>query len=104
MTVAVQHSTKTYLPRTILTWLVLREKNIALVLAAYLHYLCLMTYSGVQHILCCIFLFCVSSSCVPYVASFSGLSIFVLPLRYSITFSKRNTSHLTIDICNQDLY
>jgi len=36
---------------------------------------CLLTYSGVQHILCCVaFLF--SLSCVPYVASFSGLSIF----------------------------
>ena len=33
-------------------------------------------YSGVQHIhvLCCVFvLFCFSSSCVPYIASFSGL-------------------------------
>jgi hypothetical protein len=31
---------------------------------SYLHYLCLFTNSGVQHMLCC----------VPYVASFSGLS------------------------------
>jgi hypothetical protein len=37
---------------------------------SYLRYLCLFAYSGVQHILCCVFL------CVPYVASFSGLSIF----------------------------
>jgi hypothetical protein len=36
--------------------------------------------SGVQHILCCV-LFCFSSYCVPYVASFSGLSF-----RYSLTF------------------
>jgi hypothetical protein len=33
-----------------------------------------------------LFLFCLSSSCVPYVVSFSGLSIFLLPHRYSVTF------------------
>jgi hypothetical protein len=38
--------------------------------------LCLFAYSGVQHILCCVFV-CFSSSCVPYVASFSGLFLFV---------------------------
>jgi hypothetical protein len=32
----------------------------------YLHYLCLFAHSGVQHILCCVFV-CFSSSCVPYV-------------------------------------
>jgi len=32
-------------------------------------------HSGVQHMLCCVFV-CFTSSCVPYVASFSGLSIF----------------------------
>jgi hypothetical protein len=33
-------------------------------LMSYLRYLCLFTYSGVQHILCCVFVwFC--SSCVP---------------------------------------
>jgi hypothetical protein len=65
---------------------------------SYLHYLCLFAYSGVQHILCCVmccvFLrlvypmlpvsLCFSSSCVPYVASFSGLSLFWLPFRYSL--------------------
>ena len=69
--------------------------------SSFLRYLCLLAYSGVQHILCyvfvlfvfllctlcCqflwIFLFCLSSSCVPYVASFPGLSCFVcLPLVY----------------------
>jgi len=41
--------------------------------------------SSVQHILCCIFCFVlgVSSSCVPYVASFSGLSIFDCPSIFS---------------------
>ena len=38
----------------------------------------LFTYSGVQHILCKFFVF-FSSSCVPYVASFSGLLIFDCP-------------------------
>jgi len=38
------------------------------------------TLSGVRHTLCCIvLLFCFSSSCVPYVASFFGLSIFDCP-------------------------
>ena len=33
-------------------------------------------YSAVQHIMCC---FCFYSSCVPYAASFSGLSFFDCP-------------------------
>ena len=36
-------------------------------------------HSGVQHILCCVFCFVFFSSCVPYVASFSALSIFGCP-------------------------
>ena len=40
----------------------------------YLPYLCLFTFSGVQHISYCVFV--LSLSCVPYVASLSGLSIF----------------------------
>ena len=35
---------------------------------------------------CVVILFCFSSSCVIYVASFSGVSIFILPLLYSLTF------------------
>jgi hypothetical protein len=76
-------------------------------LMSYLRYLCLFAHTGVQHILCCVFLrlvypmlpvslccvmfffvlctvccpflcvvLCFSSSCVPYVASFTGFSIF----------------------------
>ena len=64
----------------------------------YVRYLCLFVYSGVQHILRCVFvffifvlfmavsntyyvvfLFCFHSSRVPYVASFSGLSFFDCP-------------------------
>ena len=37
-----------------------------------------LTYKTFQHILCCDFVV-FSSSCVPYVASFSGLSIFDCP-------------------------
>ena len=43
---------------------------------SYLRYLCLLAYSGVQHILFC---FVFLSSCAPNVASFSGLSIFDCP-------------------------
>ena len=42
-------------------------------LISYLRYLCLLAYSCVHHI----------SSCVPYVASFSGLSIFDCPFGVS---------------------
>jgi hypothetical protein len=43
---------------------------------SYLRYVCLFTYSSVQHV---VFLFCFSSSCVFYVASFSGLSMLDCP-------------------------
>ena len=52
------------------------------VLMSYLRYLCLLgVYSGVQHILCCVFyLVCLRIvSCVSGVASFSALSIFDFP-------------------------
>jgi hypothetical protein len=44
----------------------------------YLRYLCLDAHHGVQHMLCCV-LFCLCSSCVTYVTSSSGLSIFNCP-------------------------
>jgi hypothetical protein len=40
-----------------------------------LRYMCLFAYSGVQHMLCFVFLCFV----VPYVTSFLGLSIFDCP-------------------------
>jgi hypothetical protein len=48
----------------------------------YLCYLCLFAFSGVQHILCCVFCFaCLRLvSCVLNVVSFSGLSILDLSL------------------------
>ena len=44
---------------------------------SYLYYLCLFAYSGVQHILCCLFYF--SSFSAPNVASFFGLSFLIAP-------------------------
>ena len=44
---------------------------------SYLPYLCLFAYSGVQQILCCIFVL-FPSSCVHYHASFSGLSVYLI--------------------------
>ena len=38
----------------------------------------LFAYMDIQHILCCVFVLFLSS-CVPYVASFFGLSIFDCP-------------------------
>jgi hypothetical protein len=49
---------------------------------SYLPYLCLFAHSGVQHILI-VFLLCLSSSYVPYVASFFGLSILVTHSAFS---------------------
>jgi len=45
---------------------------------SYLRYLCLLVLWSPTHIVLC-FLSCLSSSCLPYVASFSGLSIFDRP-------------------------
>jgi hypothetical protein len=53
---------------------------------SYLRYLCLLAYSGVQHntyaciVLC--FLFGLSSSCVPNIASFSRMPILDCPLGF----------------------
>ena len=47
-------------------------------LMSYLRYLCLFAFSGVQYIVLC-FCFVFLHSCVPYVASFSGLSNFDCP-------------------------
>ena len=45
-------------------------------LVSYLRYLFLLTHNGVQHILCCVFALFFFVFFVPYVASFSGLSVF----------------------------
>jgi hypothetical protein len=50
---------------------------------SYLRHLCLFAHRGIQHILCCVFVFiCLRPvSYVPNVASFSGLSILDCLLR-----------------------
>ena len=48
---------------------------------SYLRYFCLFAYSGVQHLLC--FFLCLRLvSCVPNVASFSGMSILDCPFGF----------------------
>ena len=51
---------------------------------SYLCYLCLLAYSGVQHILCYVFVSFFSSCYVPYVVRVSGLSILVFSNVYLI--------------------
>ena len=50
-------------------------------LMSYLRYLCLSIV--VSNTYCAVCLFCLSSSCVPYVASFSRLSILIAPWVFS---------------------
>ena len=50
-----------------------------------IYVICVCLLMMVSNIYCVVFLFSFSSSCVNYVASFSGLSILLLPLRYSLT-------------------
>ena len=53
---------------------------------SYLRYLCLLAHSGVQHILCCAFVFvfvCLHlMSCVSSVASFNWLSFLNCPFGF----------------------
>jgi len=51
---------------------------------SYLHYLCLFAHSGVQYILCCVFVlffFVLCTLCCQYIC----IVVFWLPLRYSLT-------------------
>ena len=61
-------------------------------------YLCIM----VSNTYCVVFLFCLSSSCVPYIASFSGLSILIASSVFSnIYYGKRcvcYTQSFTVDV------
>ena len=54
-------------------------------LMSYLCYLCLLAHSGVQHILCCVFLFCLSSSVYPCVAVSLKCPFLIAPW-YSLSF------------------
>ena len=44
----------------------------------FIIYLCLLAYSGIQQILCCVVVFVFVSSCVPNVARFFGFSFFLI--------------------------
>ena len=57
---------------------------------SYLRYFCLFTHSGVQQILCCVFV-CFSSSCVPYVASFSRFFILMASSVFFIIYLAATT-------------
>jgi hypothetical protein len=65
---------------------------------SYLRYLCLFAHSGVQQIrYCVVFLFCLFSSCVPYDASFSGLSILYCPFGILCSFRTRKSSTMSLN-------
>jgi hypothetical protein len=49
-------------------------------------YLCLFACSGVQHILCCVFVLIVFVSCVSLCHQFLWIVHFLLPLWYSLAF------------------
>ena len=46
---------------------------------AFIYVICVCLRIVVSNAYCVVFLLCLSSSCVPYVASFSGLSIYDCP-------------------------
>jgi hypothetical protein len=61
----------------------------------YLHYLCLISHSGVQHILCCVFvLFSVVLCTLCY--QFLWIIHLWLPFLYSLLFIKYHKNHVTI--------
>ena len=69
---------------------------------SYLHYLCLFAYCGVQHILCCILCFvCLPLvSCVPNVASLSGLCILNCLFGFSnVYFISKMFEEKSIEYC-----
>jgi hypothetical protein len=74
---------------------------------SYLRYMCLFVYSGVQHILCCVFRryvypmlpvsLCFSPSCVPYVISKNLIFLLTEVIHVCLTMSC-NVSHLGFPI------
>jgi hypothetical protein len=53
---------------------------------SYLRYLCLLAQSGVQHILCCVFVLFFFALCTQFCQLLWIVYLFSLPLRYSLTF------------------
>jgi hypothetical protein len=63
--------------------------RVAHVLFTLFVFVCVHVYWCPTHIVLC-FLFYLSSSCVHYVASFSGMSILIVPLIFSNVYLQRN--------------
>ena len=53
---------------------------------SYLHYLCLLAYSGVENILCCFFILFFFAVLWTICCQFLSNVNFLLPLRYSLMF------------------
>ena len=51
----------------------------SLPLVVSIYVICVCLRMVMSNIYCVVFMFCISSSCVPCVSSFSGLSIFAWP-------------------------
>jgi hypothetical protein len=60
---------------------------------SHLRYLCLFAYSGVQHILCCVFVLFFFVLCI-LCFQFLWIVLFCLPLRYSLTFMYNVPLHI----------
>ena len=77
--------------------------SILFIFSLYLQrYLCFLAHKFPTHILFVfLFLFCFSSSCVPYVASFSGLSILIAPSGFSNCYLRIfSTQYIVDDVKN----
>ena len=66
---------------------------------SYLRYLCLLSFSDTYSV---VLLLCFSASCVPYVAGFSGLSIFECP--FGILFCVFNRQIPRVAIKNNYIF
>ena len=72
-------------------WCPLRFPHKTMLGSSFLRYLCLLAYSGVQHILCYVFVLFVFLLCT-LCCQFPWIVHFWVPLRYSLTFI--NTSEI----------
>jgi hypothetical protein len=71
---------------------------------SYLRYMCLLTYSGDQHILRYVFVLLFFLLCVAYVARFSGLSFLIAPSVFSNVYLLQTArTYFRILICSQVL-
>ena len=68
--------------------------------SCFIYVICICLHIVVSSTYCVVFLFCCSSSCVPYVASFSGLSFFYCPLGILSRLLERIEGIAFQSICN----